>query len=248
MQLRFVHLYLLFQMQLTSLLIISLAQRETHAAPLGAGGSSVAQGEHKFSSLGAPRTFDLFYPELPVLSSAKKFTTEVPVIHLPEIDKSKSHEKTNAEVYLEMFPQDLLDSNKKIKPIDVRIIEHDDFIDYEIEFVELSEEQFNEYESDTTVDEGDDKSSVSKPKSDLTKVEATTQRIATTVPISTSTKVTAATFVDLLRRARRKHRKRVSQENLGYKTSSKNVETIDKNTESTEENAKVDTDDAFDTR
>ena len=147
-----------------------------------------------------------------------------------------------------MFPQDLLDSNKKIKPIDVRIIEHDDFIDYEIEFVELSEEQFNEYESDTTVDEGDDKSSVSKPKSDLTKVEATTQRIATTVPISTSTKVTAATFVDLLRRARRKHRKRVSQENLGYKTSSKNVETIDKNTESTEENAKVDTDDAFDTR
>merc|ERR1719244_1207368 len=235
------------RMQLTSLLIISLAQRETHAAPLGAGGSSVAQGKHKFSSLGAPRTFDLFYPELPVLSSAKKFTTEVPVIHLPEIDKSKSHEKTNAEVYLEMFPQDLLDSNKKIKPIDVRIIEHDDFIDYEIEFVELSEEQFNEYESDTTVDEGDDKNSVSKPKSDLTKVEATTQRIATTVPISTSTKVTAATFVDLLRRARRKHRKRVSQENLGYKTSSKNVETIDKNTESTEENVKVDTDDAFDT-
>merc|ERR1719244_1036293 len=235
------------RMQLTSLLIISLAQRETHAAPLGAGGSSVAQGEHKFSSLGAPRTFDLFYPELPGLSSAKKFTTEVPVIHLPEIEKSKSHEKTNAEVYLEMFPQDLLDSNKKIKPIDVRIIEHDDFIDYEIEFVELSEEQFNEYESDTTVDEGDDKNSVSKPKSDLTKIEATTQRIATTVPISTSTKVTAATFVDLLRRARRKHRKRVSQENLGYKTSSKNVETIDKNTESTEENVKVDTDDAFDT-
>ena len=42
--------------------------------------------------------------------------------------------------YLNMFPQDLLTSNKKVKPIDVRKIEHEDFIDYEIEFVELSEE------------------------------------------------------------------------------------------------------------
>ena len=40
---------------------------------------------------------------------------------------------------LELFPQDLLDSNKKVKPVDVKIIEHDGYIDYEIEFVELSE-------------------------------------------------------------------------------------------------------------
>ena len=40
----------------------------------------------------------------------------------------------------------------------------------------------------------------------------TTQKIATTIPVSTSTAVTAVTFVDLLRRARRKHREKISQE------------------------------------
>ena len=36
----------------------------------------------------------------------------------------------------------------------------------------------------------------------------TTEEIATTVPVSASTEVTAVTFVDLLRRARRKHRRK----------------------------------------
>ena len=48
--------------------------------------------------------------------------------------------QASVDEYLNMFPQDLLTSNKKVKPIDVRKIEHEDFIDYEIEFVELSEE------------------------------------------------------------------------------------------------------------
>ena len=38
-----------------------------------------------------------------------------------------------------MFPQDLLENNKKVRPVDVKIIEHDGYIDYEIEFIELAE-------------------------------------------------------------------------------------------------------------
>ena len=37
--------------------------------------------------------------------------------------------------------QDLIQSKQKVLPIDIRRIEHEDFIDYEIEFVELSEEE-----------------------------------------------------------------------------------------------------------
>eukprot|EP00092_Neocalanus_flemingeri_P029949 GFUD01032515.1.p1 GENE.GFUD01032515.1~~GFUD01032515.1.p1 ORF type:complete len:747 (+),score=181.64 GFUD01032515.1:287-2242(+) len=117
--------------------------------------------------------------------------------------------KAAADAYLDMFPQDLLDSNKRVRPIDVRIIEHDGFIDYEIEFVELSDE----YDSDSVIDTGhDNKEASDKLQTDSTNVKVTTQKIATTVPVSTTTGVTAVTFVDLLRRARRKHRQNVSQE------------------------------------
>jgi len=57
----------------------------------------------------------------------------VPVIHL---DPGKA----TVDDYLRMFPEKFLASNKRIKPIDVRKIEHEDFIDYEIEFVELSQD------------------------------------------------------------------------------------------------------------
>jgi hypothetical protein len=33
------------------------------------------------------------------------------------------------------------ESESKVKPIDVKIIEHEDFIDYEIEFADLSDEK-----------------------------------------------------------------------------------------------------------
>eukprot|EP00092_Neocalanus_flemingeri_P076834 GFUD01095331.1.p1 GENE.GFUD01095331.1~~GFUD01095331.1.p1 ORF type:complete len:728 (-),score=195.66 GFUD01095331.1:334-2223(-) len=115
--------------------------------------------------------------------------------------------KAAADAYLDMFPQDLLDSNKRVRPIDVRIIEHDGFIDYEIEFVELSDE----YDSDSVIDTGHDNQEGSdKLQTDSTNVKETTQKIATTVPVST--RVTAVTFVDLLRRARRKHRQNVLRE------------------------------------
>eukprot|EP00092_Neocalanus_flemingeri_P076832 GFUD01095329.1.p1 GENE.GFUD01095329.1~~GFUD01095329.1.p1 ORF type:complete len:766 (-),score=206.37 GFUD01095329.1:334-2337(-) len=117
--------------------------------------------------------------------------------------------KAAADAYLDMFPQDLLDSNKRVRPINVRIIEHDGFIDYEIEFVELSDE----YDSDSVIDTGhDNKEASDKIQTDSIHVEVTTQKIATTVPVSTTTGVTAVTFIDLLMRARRKHRQNVSQE------------------------------------
>ena len=196
-------------MQLTIFLLISLAQYGVLGAPVGAMESSVAQDGLNFPSLGAPRTFDLFYPELPTLRPRKEISTAVPVIHLPESRKEEMLEKASADAYLDMFPQDLLDSNKKVRPIDVRIIEHDGFIDYEIEFVELSEEQLDDYDSDfVTEAEDDNKNASDKPQNDFTNAEVTTQKIATTVPVSASTEWTAVTFVDLLRRARRKHRRK----------------------------------------
>ena len=39
-----------------------------------------------------------------------------------------------------MFPQDLLENNKKVRPVDVKIIEHDGYIDYEIEFLDMDTE------------------------------------------------------------------------------------------------------------
>jgi len=173
--------------------------------------SSVAQGGLNIPSLGAPRTFDLFYPELPTYKSEKEISTAVPVIHLGESHQVENLERTAADAYLDMFPQDLfdmfpqdlLDSNKKIRPIDLRIIEHDGFIDYEIEFVELSEEQTYDYESDSVIE-----------LSDNAKFEVTTRKTDTNVPLSTPSDWTAGSFVDLLRKARRKHRKKVSKEKL----------------------------------
>ena len=42
-----------------------------------------------------------------------------------------------AGALLDMFPQDLLEHSNKVRPVNVKIIEHDGYIDYEIEFVEL---------------------------------------------------------------------------------------------------------------
>ena len=195
-------------MQVTILTMLILAQYGSLAAPLGALESSVAQDGLNFPSLGAPRTFDLFYPELP---SAEETSQAVPVIHLLEDEEMENTGKAAADAYLDMFPQDLLDSNRKVKPIDVRIIEHDGFIDYEIEFVELSEEQLDEYTDDFFIETEQNYTDTSGKPQDAT-VDVTTQKIATTLPFSTSTELTAVTFVDLLRRARRKYRRKVSME------------------------------------
>ena len=44
-----------------------------------------------------------------------------------------------AGALLDMFPQDLLEHSNKVRPVNVKIIEHDGYIDYEIEFVELED-------------------------------------------------------------------------------------------------------------
>merc|ERR1711874_227651 len=200
-------------------------------------GSSVAQAGLSFPTLGAPRTFDLFYPELPTFQSTTEISSTVPVIHLHESEHVENLEVNAADAYLDMFPQDLLDSNKEIQPIDVRIIEHDGFIDYEIEFVELPEEHNDEYESDYLTEAEDDVVNASdKPENDFKNVKVTTAATDTTVPVSTASQVTAVTFVDLLRRARRKHRKKVSKEGMKGKSTTETLQEFDGNIEMTESN------------
>merc|ERR1712112_462986 len=41
---------------------------------------------------------------------------------------------------LDIFPQDLIQSRSKIEPIKIRKVEHDTYIDYEIEFLETVDE------------------------------------------------------------------------------------------------------------
>ena len=83
-----------------------------------------------------------------------------------------------------MFPQDLLENNKKVRPVDVKIIEHDGYIDYEIEFIELSDYY------DYYLDELEIK--------DVTTDKSTREELS----------VPELTFVDLLKHARQEHRKK----------------------------------------
>ena len=150
----------------------------------------------------------------------------VPVIHL-------NSGKASVDEYLKLFPEQLLGSNspnvsnsfcdiallsrvfisasnKRVKPIDVRKIEHEDFIDYEIEFIELPN------------DEADTNEFISKktPVSESSQSRAETNRIQddsfsfdrSGVKIGRGGdnpgEVNLVNFVDLFRRARTKHRSR----------------------------------------
>ena len=126
------------------------------------------------------------------LFSQEETSTTVPVIHLPA-DK-EDDEKVAADAILEMFPQDLLENNKKVKPVNVKIIEHDGYIDYEIEFVELPDY----YNYDYYIEDYDFGKKVEE--------ELTT----TTTESSTSSNPNTPeiTFVNLLKKARNKHRQR----------------------------------------
>merc|ERR1712241_1246963 len=133
---------------------------------------------------GAQQSFDLFYPQLPSLNIKEETSTSVPVIHLPA-EHEDDLEKVAADALLEMFPQDLLENNKKVRPVDVKIIEHDGYIDYEIEFVELAE-YYDEYNSDNL------------------EIKST----ATEKPSIEVLSAPELTFVDLLMEARKQHRKK----------------------------------------
>jgi len=176
-----------------SLLLISLAHYGALGAPVGAAEPSVAQAGVNTPALGAQRRFHLFYPELPTLRPARESTTEVAVIQLQETDNFATMGEKTPENILEMIPKELLDSNKKIRPINVHIIEHDDFIDYEIEFVELSD---NNEECDEGIGNR------------FTPKESVTYKAPTTTPKATSRRVTPLSFVNLLKSARKEHRQR----------------------------------------
>ena len=109
----------------------------------------------------------------------KETSTSVPVIHLPA-EHEDDLEKVAADALLDMFPQDLLENNKKVRPVDVKIIEHDGYIDYEIEFVEIPD-YYEYYDEETFETKLDTSSTTEKPTPEKT-------------------------FVDLLKKARSKHR------------------------------------------
>jgi len=138
---------------------------------------------------GAQRDFDLFYPELEETTATTPTTVEeetsyaVPVIHLPAEETDDDIEKVAADAILSMFPQDLLENNKKVRPVDVKIIEHDGYIDYEIEFIELAE-YYDDYGSDNQ--------------------DTATEKPASLEVLSGP----ELTFVDLLMAARKQHRKK----------------------------------------
>merc|ERR1719219_629713 len=139
--------------------------------------------------------FDLFYPELPLTTATTPTTVEdetsyaVPVIHLPAEENDDDVEKVAADAILSMFPQDLLENNKKVRPVDVKIIEHDGYIDYEIEFIELTEYYDDYHHSDN---------------SDVLQIKAA----ATEKPSIEVLSDPELTFVDLLMEARKQHRKK----------------------------------------
>merc|ERR1719204_2217961 len=106
-------------------------------------------------------------------------STSVPVIHLPA-EHEDDLEKVAADALLDLFPQDLLENNKKVRPVDVKIIEHDGYIDYEIEFGEIPD-YYEYYDEETFETKLDTSSTTEKPTPEKT-------------------------FVDLLKKARSKHR------------------------------------------
>jgi len=179
----------------------------------------VAQCAVNTAPVGAPETIELFHPEMPpapARSPANK-KEAVPVIHL----NADENGKASVDAYLKMFPQELLTSNKKVRPIDVRKIEHEDFIDYEIEFVELSEE-FDEDEEEAvklilseTGEHLDDtikdmlSSSYVNNSDDQTSIKSSNSSSELS---EESKEMNLVTFVDLLRRARIRHQSKISSD------------------------------------
>jgi len=141
-----------------SVLVWLAVAQGIHTLPLGALQGVTWEARTLDDTPGAPRTFSLFYPELPgrpytTTTTAKHTTTStststtitgtmtgpsqlstvlsssrqpVPVVYLNEED--------------DLLPQELIDATKNVRPVNVRVIEHEDFIDYEIEFEEYQSE------------------------------------------------------------------------------------------------------------
>jgi len=89
----------------------------------------------------------------PAIANKNKFPTQkntqnqenVPVIHLPV---NGENDDSMSKTFLDLIPPTILNANKKIRPLKIHIIEHDDYIDYEVEFIELEENNAAEFPSD----------------------------------------------------------------------------------------------------
>ena len=101
---------------------------------------------------------------------------------------------------LSYFPADVLKSTAKFRPVKVRVIEHDDYIDYELAFVEE--------------EEGEAAAAAAAAAATTTQENGTGSVADTVSPSSTerpadvqitAPSFTAVTFVNLLERARRRH-------------------------------------------
>ena len=83
---------------------------------------------------------------LSILAHEQDRKALTPVIDLPKIRGKEDGKITSDTIptFLVMLPEDFLDPDKITKPIQINIIEHEDYIDYEIEFAELSMDQISE--------------------------------------------------------------------------------------------------------
>merc|ERR1711899_97382 len=154
--------------------LVWVAVAQGSAKPLGALQGVEWEARQLPSVSGAPHSFSLFYPELPrsraatttrssSASTRRRTTTttttrrststttsnprlaststrekDIPLIHFNE------EASLGGQNYFDFFPQELLEGS----PYKIRVIEHEDFIDYEIEFVEMSEEEEEKEEED----------------------------------------------------------------------------------------------------
>ena len=143
----------------------------------------------------------------------------VPVIPIPLPAKSAKHHNMDVaamssstqrfpdgagvsdDELLSYFPADVLKSTAKFRPVRVRVIEHEDYIDYELAFVEEKEEGKEDGGEEEEVATAATKEDESRSNEDID--IASTERPAD-VQI-TAPSFTAVTFVNLLERARRRH-------------------------------------------
>ena len=162
----------------------------------------------------APETIELFHPEMPHAPARSPAIENeaVPVIHL----NTDENGKASLDAYLKMFPQEPLSSNKKVRPINVRKIKHEDFIDYVIEFLELSEEIDEDGENGANIilsESGGD--FIDTIVEMLSSIYMNNAKDEDKIPVKSSSKssklsdhseeMNLVTFVDLLRRARIRH-------------------------------------------
>ena len=135
-------------------------------------------------------------------------TEAVPVIRLSTAENGKA----SVDSYLNTFPQQLLAANKKVRPIDVRKIEHEDFIDYEIEFLELSQEIDYDENHKNLSETGDERlrDTISPKYKDISKIGQLKTTNSSTKLSGDMKEKNLVTFYDLLRQVRIQHQSKIS--------------------------------------